>query len=184
MTGMWIVAFVLQWILLLLLTILLIGSLRYLGRVQKNIHLVTRYSTRFEEGDHIGHFELSDLNDLPVVSNALLHNGKKTLLFFLSPGCSGCKAVIHQVTDLAKREGNLENFEWSFVFIYTGSRALVKASAASLPLNEVTVLVDEEGVLYRKYDIRTFPVTIAVDDRGNVTDRKILAMWRNGSLKF
>jgi thiol-disulfide isomerase/thioredoxin len=110
MTGMWIIAFALQWVLLLLLTVLMIGTLRYLGLVQKNIHLVTRYTSRFEEGDRVGHFELADLKGLPVVSEALLSQDKKTLLFFLTPGCGGCKAVISQIADLAKKDQDHGDF--------------------------------------------------------------------------
>lgn len=173
MTGMWIVAFVLQWVLLLLLTVLLIGVLRYLGLVQKNIHLVTRYASRFEEGDHINHFELADLEGLPVVSKALLSQSKKTLLFFLTPGCSGCKAVISQIANLARAEGGLKKFGWSFVLIYTGSPAQVKAQVAPIPLGEATILVDEEGTLHRQYDIRAFPVAIAADEQGKVLRQKL-----------
>ena len=68
MAGIWLIAFVLQWVLLILLAILMAGVLRYLSFVQRNIHLVTRYATRFEKGDRISHFELADLSGFPVVS--------------------------------------------------------------------------------------------------------------------
>jgi peroxiredoxin len=173
MMGMWVVAFVLQWVLLLLLAVLLVGVLRYLGLVQKNIHLVTRYASRFEEGDRIGRFELTDLNDLPILSEALLSIKPKTLLFFLSTGCSGCTAMVKQIAELAKHEGGLGRFASSFVLIYTGSRTSVKAHVAPIPLGEVTVLIDEEGMLYRQYDIRQFPVAIAVNNHGRVIDQKL-----------
>lgn len=174
MAGIWIVAFVLQWVLLLLLAVLMVGALRYLGFVQKNIHLVTTYATRFEEGDRISHFELADLNSLPAVSKVLLTTNPKTLLFFLDIRCSGCKAVVSQIADLAKHEGGLKRFEWSFVLIYSGaSPTLVKAHVAPIPPSEAIVLADEEGTLYLQYDIRAFPVMIAVDSQGKVIDQKL-----------
>jgi hypothetical protein len=174
MAGMWIVAFVLQWVLLLLLAVLVVGALRYLGFVQKNIHLVTRYATRFEEGDRISHFKLTDLNSLPAVSEVLLTTNPKTLLFFLDTRCGGCKAMVSQIADLAKHEGGLKRFEWSFVLIYSGSSpALVKVHVAPIPLGEATVLADEEGMLHQQYDIRAFPVAIAVDSQGKVLDQKL-----------
>jgi peroxiredoxin len=173
MTGIWIVAFALQWVLLLLLAILTVGVLRYLSFVQNNIHLVTRYASRFEEGDRIGRFELSDLNGLPVLSKTLLNTSKKTLLFFLSTSCNGCDAVIHRLASLSKQNEGLKKYEWSFVLIFIGSRTSIEARVAQLPLGEITVLIDENGTLYQQYDIRTFPVTIAVDDQGSVMAQKL-----------
>ncbi|MGB8345309.1 MAG: hypothetical protein WCD86_10525 [Ktedonobacteraceae bacterium] len=186
MTGMWIVAFVLQWALLLLLAVLIVGVLRYLGFVQKNIHLVTRYASRFEQGDRISHFELSDLNGLPVLSKTLLSANPKTLLFFLSVGCSGCTAVVRQIADLAKREGGLKRFEWSFILIYLGSRSSAKTQVAPILSGEATILIDEVGTLHQQYDIRKFPVAIAVDNRGDVIDQKLgkdISAWLPDILK-
>jgi peroxiredoxin len=174
MAGLWIVAFVLQWVLLLLLTVLMVGVLRYLGFIQQNIHLVIRYASRFEQGDRISHFELPDLEGLSVVSKTLLDASQRTLLLFLNTSCSGCKAVIRYLADLIKREGGLKGLGWSVVAIYTGpdvSRESVeKHIALSLP-NEVTILVDEKGSLLQQYDLRGFPVGIAVDSRGQVIDQ-------------
>ncbi len=91
MTGMWFIAFVLQWVLLLLLAVLMVGVLRYLNFVQRNIHLVTQYASRFDQGDRISHFELPNLEGLPVVSKKLFDTSQRTLLLFLSPSCSGCR---------------------------------------------------------------------------------------------
>lgn len=84
-----------------------------------------------------------------------------------------------QVADLAKRKGGLKGLEWTFVFIYIGSRKSVKVHIANLPLDEVTVLIDEDGTLYQQYDIRSFPVAIAVDHTGTVMDqsRGSLSDW-------
>lgn len=186
MIGIWVVAFVLQWALLLLLAILMIGVLRYLSFVQRNIHLVTRYASRFEQGDRISHFELSDLNGLPVLSKTLLSANSKTLLFFLSVGCSGCTAVVRQIADLAKHEGGLKRFDWSFVLIYAGSRTSAKVHIAPIPLGEVTILIDEEGSLFQQYDIRKFPVAMAVDNQGSVIDQKLgneISVWLSNTLK-
>ncbi len=171
MEGIWLVAFVLQWIIVLLLVVLMVGVLRYLDFVRRNIHLVTRYASRFEEGDRINRFELSDLNGLPAVSDVLLSANSKTLLFFLNTGCSGCKAAVKLVADLAKREGGLKRFGWSFVFVYVGSRTSIKEHIAPLPLDEVTVLIDEKEVLPQRYDLRSFPVGIAVDNLGRVINQ-------------
>lgn len=186
MAGMWIVAFVLQWALLLLLAVLMVGVLRYLNFVRQNVHLVTRYASRFEQGDRISHFELPDLAGLPVVSKTLLDTSQRTLLLFLSPTCSGCDAVVRYLSDLVKREGGLRRLGWSVVAIYTGpyvSRESVEKHVASSLLNEVAILVDEKGSLAEQYDLRVFPVGIAVDNFGHVIDQSSgsVVSWMNQS---
>ncbi|SRR5579884_446722 len=172
MEQAWMIALILQWIFLLLLALMMVGVLRYLSFVQRNIHLVIRYASRFEPGDKITHFELADLNGLPVLSKNVLRNNEKTLLLFLNGSCSSCKKIVKYVADLAKREGGLKGLGWAFVFIYVGLPLLsTKEQINSLPLDEVTVLIDEKGVLLGQYDLRSFPVGIAVDNSGYVIDQ-------------
>lgn len=186
MAGIWIVAFALQWALLLLLAMLMVGVLRYLGFVQRNIHLVTRYASRFEQGDRISHFELSDLEGLPIVSKTLFDASQRTNLLFLSPTCSGCDAVVRYLADLVKHEGGLRRLGWSVVAIYTGpyvSRESVEKHVTPL-LNEIVILVDEKGLLAEQYDLRAFPVGIAVDNFGRVIDQSVgsVVSWMDQSL--
>lgn len=181
MEGIWLVAFVLQWVIILLLAALMAGVLRYLGFVQRNIHLVTKYTSRFEEGDRISHFELPNLEGLPVVSKVLLDTNQRTLLLFLSTSCSGCHAVVRYLADLVKREGGLRGLGWSVVAVYTGPyvlRAAVEKHIASNLLNEVTILVDEKGAISQQYDLRSFPVGIAVDNHGHVIDQSSSSLLR------
>ena len=181
MTGMWVVAFVLQWILLLLLAVLVVGVLRYLSFVQLNIHLVTRYASRFELGDRISQFELPNLEGLPVVSKALFDTSQQTLLLFLSPSCNGCNDVIDFLAHLVKDEGGLRRFGWSVVAVYTGpyvSRESVEKHVDSSLLKEMTILVDETGSISRRYDLRSFPVGIAVDHLGHIVDQSSRSMTK------
>lgn len=182
MTGMWLVAFVLQWVLLLLFAVLLVGVLRYLSFIQQNIHLVMQYASRFEQGDRIKHFELLNLEGLPIVSRALLRMNQRTLLLFLNTSCHGCEAVIHFLSDLVKEEGSLRKFGWSVVAIYTGpyvSRESVEKHIDPCLLDEMTILVDEKGKISQQYDLRSFPVGIAVDHLGQVVDQssRTMAKW-------
>lgn len=188
MSGMWMIAFVLQWIVLLIFAVLIVGVLRYLSFVQGNIHAVTHYASRFEQGDRISHFELPNLEGLPVVSKALFDRSQRTLLLFLSPSCRGCDAVIEDLTNLVKRERGLKRFGWSVVAVYTGpyvSRDAVEKHIDPSLLNEVTVVVDEKGLIAQRYDLRIFPVGIAVDHLGRVVDQssRSMARWLKQTLQ-
>lgn len=174
MTGIWLIVFVLQWLLLLLLAVLMVGVLRYLSFVQRNIHLVAQYSSRFDLGERISHFELPDLEGLPVVSKVLFNRNQRTVLLFLSTSCSGCSALVSYLANLVRKEGGLKRFGWSIVAIYTGpytSRESAEKHIDPVLLNEVTVVVDEKASIFREYDIRSFPVGIAVDQAGHVVDQ-------------
>jgi len=181
MSGMWIVAFALQWIVLLIFAVLIVGVLRYLRFVQSNIHVVTHYASRFEQGDRISHFELPGLKGLPVVSKALLKTSQRTLLLFLSPSCSGCDTVMDDLANLVKREQGLGKLGWSVIVIYTGpyvSREAVEKHIDPSVSNEVTVVVDEKGSIAQQYDLRSFPIGIAVDHLGRVIDQSSRSMTR------
>ena len=181
MGPMWIVGFVIQWILVLLLAVLMVGVLRYLSFVQRNIHLVMQYSSRFDQGDRISHFKLPNLEGLPVLSKTLLKGSQRTILLFLSPSCNGCDAVISYLANFAKDEGGLRKFGWSVVTVYTGphtSREAVEKHIDPLLLDEVTVLIDEQGSISQQYDFRSFPVGLAVDQSGHVVDQASRSMTK------
>lgn len=188
MSEMWIVAFILQWIILLIFAVLIVGVLRYLNFVQSNIQAVTDYASRFERGDRISHFELPGLEGLPVISKALFKTNQRTLLLFLSPSCRGCEAVMDELTSLVKHERGLSKFEWSVIVAYTGpyvSLEVVKKHIDPSLLNEVTIVVDEKGLIARRYDLRAFPVGIAVDHLGRVLDQssRSMARWLKQTLQ-
>lgn len=181
MPGMWMIAFVLQWIVLLIFAVLIVGVLRSLNYIQGNIHAVTHYASRFEQGDRISHFELPNLEGLPVVSKALFDTSQRTLLLFLSPSCRGCDAVIEDLTNLVKSEHGLSKLGWSIVVVYTGpyvSRKAVEEHINPSLLNRVTVVVDEKGLIAQQYDLRVFPVGIAVDHLGRVLDQSSRSMTK------
>jgi|SRR5579863_165698 len=172
MQGIWLVAFVLQWIVLLVLLLLVAGLFRYLGSIQGRGELATSQATRFEMGERIDPFVLSDLQNRPVDSKILLKG--KSLVFFVSSGCQGCKTMLKQVAELANREGGLKGLGWTFAFICYGTRENVEAFFKEyLPTEDITVLLDERSMVSNQFAIRSVPVGIALDERVRVVDQSI-----------
>lgn len=172
MQGIWLVAFVLQWIVLLILLFLVAGLFRYLGSMQGRSELATSRATRFEVGESIDHFVLKDLQSRLVDSKKLLKG--KSLLFFVSVGCQGCQVMLRQVAELASREGGLKGSGWTFTFICYGTREQVgEFFQEHLPTADITVLLDEKGTVSDQFVIRSVPVGVALDEHGQVVDQSI-----------
>lgn len=170
MQGVWIVAFVLQWIALLVLLLLVAGLFRYLGSIQERIDLATPRATRFELGGSIDHFVLADLQGRSIESKNLLE--RKSLLLFVSANCNACKTTLKQIAELARREGGLKGLGWGFIFICYGAREKVEEMFQEyLPTEDITVLVDNRGVVSSQFGIKSIPVGIAIDEQCRVLDQ-------------
>src|SRR5258708_19157998 len=100
-TGVWLVVFALQWILLLTLFVILAGFLRYFATIEERLNQSVPRVTKFQPGDLIGDFELPQLGGGEVARTTMI--GARWLLLLLSPSCSSCEAVARQVAELANR---------------------------------------------------------------------------------
>ncbi|MGI8968696.1 MAG: TlpA family protein disulfide reductase [Chloroflexota bacterium] len=174
MTGVWVVAFALQWTLLVLVAVLLVGVLRYLSSVQERIELAAPHITKFELRDHVSDFDLPDLDGRTVGSSSLIGCGTRAIILLLNPGCSSCKTAMMQVAELASRDGGLARIGWSVVCICSGELAAINQMVAAhegILAPGVTVLVDPESTIERLYGVRHMPTGIAVGANGLVVDQ-------------
>lgn len=165
MGGMWIVAFVLQWILILLLAIMMIGVLRYLASLQKSSLPADR--SRYEVGEHVDNFKLPDIHGHLFRSSSLIGQ-QRVVLFFLNPTCGPCGTAVKQIAELARREGGLGIIPWSFVLICSGEPSKIEQFVKSLPPDVATILVDKDLEVTKQYGVRSTPFAIAVDRLGEV----------------
>ncbi|MGH2443736.1 MAG: peroxiredoxin family protein [Chloroflexota bacterium] len=174
MTGTWVVVFALQWVLLVLVTVLLVGVLRYLSSVQERIELAAPHITKFELRDRVSDFELPGLDGRSVASRSLIGCGVRAVILLLNPGCSSCKTAMMQVAELALRDGGLTRIGWSVVCICSGELAAIDEMVAThegIRASGVTVLVDPESTIERLYGVRHMPTGIAVSANGLVLDQ-------------
>src|SRR2546430_5115552 len=102
MQGFWLVAFLVQWVLILFLTILMIGVLRSLASLQEFISQSSPDRSRFELGEQVSNFSLIDLQGNSIASQSLLGHGQKVLLVFLNSTCGSCSIMTKQLAELAK----------------------------------------------------------------------------------
>jgi hypothetical protein len=172
-TGIWLVAFVLQWILLLVLLVTLAGFLRYFATIEERLDQSVPRITKFQSGDSIGSFQLPNARggDFIFASDT----GSRILMLLLSPSCSSCEVAARQVAELANRARPIG---WAMVLVTHGTPQIVNDFVAralegtrlQMP-DSVTLVADEEGQLLREYMAASVPVGLAIDEHGHLLDQ-------------
>lgn len=176
MQGFWAVAFILQWVLLLLITAVVIGMARYLGSIQERIETTAPTVTKYDKGDVLEDFELPDLSGRGVALANVIGQGRKAMLFYLSPDCVSCKTVVMQLEEVATRSSGLPP-EWSIAVIFLGEESDVAQLLGEhqvILASSVQILVDAGGLVRKLYAIRHVPISVAVDEDGRVMDQSIM----------
>lgn len=176
MYGIWVVAFALQWVLLLVLTVLVAGMLRYLSNVQDRVDAFAPYVSRFDVGDRIANFTLPTLAGGSFAVEQMLRQGRSLVLLVVNPGCTSCKTVVMQLAELAGREGGFARSGWDAALVLTGARddveELVRANDGVIAPG-VHLLTDFDGDLLQQYAIRHVPIGIAIDANGRVLSQSM-----------
>lgn len=174
MQGLWLVAFGLQWLLILILCVLVAGILRYLGSIQEKIDLVAPAISRFALGERVSEFTLQDIWGNTFASTSWIGQREQVMLLFLNPTCDGCKTVVKQLAEVLQRPERVEGEEWSFLLICPGELVAIKEMVESLLSSQkVAILHDEDAdkLVSRDYGVRTHPTGMALDKRGRVVDQ-------------
>ncbi len=176
MHGIWLIAFILQWIVLLLLAALLAGVLRYLAAFQEKVRLAAPTISIFEVGQRVSDFALPDIQGKSVASTSLIGRGQNTLLLLLSATCGSCQTLIEQVAELTRRAGGVTATGWHVVLVIVANPGVVDDVVQKYPqlLSEgITVLQGtKEGVL-KQYGITGVPTGLAIDAQGQLLDQTL-----------
>ncbi len=174
--GIWLVAFVLQWAVLLLLVILLAGVLRYLATFQEKIRLAAPTISIFEVGQRVSDFVLPDLRGASVASTNLIGRGQKTMLLLLSATCGSCLTLIDQVAELAQRTGGVKATGWQLVLIVVaepGTADELVEHHQQLLSDGITILQETEGGVLQRYGVTGVPTGLALDAHGHLLDQTL-----------
>lgn len=87
MNSFWLVAFALQWALLLLLAALMVVTLRYLSSIQERIAQRITPVIRLEHGERIKDFVLPLLDGRSFRSGEVFGQGRHVMLLLLTATC-------------------------------------------------------------------------------------------------
>ncbi|MBX5457010.1 MAG: redoxin domain-containing protein [Thermogemmatispora sp.] len=172
MTGLWLLVFLVQWLLLIVLYCIVFAILRYLASLQSRLGQASVRVTRFEAGDKVSDFTLTDVAGQATSLGQFLQRGRKVLLLLLSASCTTCRAIVAQLDELASRPGGVPALGWMVVAVIYGQPAEVRLMAETLREREgIAVLVDSEALVARSYLVASIPIGLALDENGRVLDQ-------------
>lgn len=171
MQGIWVLAFTLQWVLVLLLVLVTAGVLRYLASIQERLDLAAPHISKYELGERIDDFSLRSMGGGMVARDDVARLGLPALFLLVQAGCGSCVTLMMQVAELGRRPGGWRTLEWSPVFVCAGEPSAIEQMAMETEvadLEGVTLLVDEDWEVPRQWGVRNAPTGIAADSRGVV----------------
>jgi hypothetical protein len=163
MQGIWVLTFLVQWVLVLLLAVLVVGILRYLHSVQERWDLAVPAISKYEIRQKIDDFELPDVSGTKIRSrDVFLPSGVAILV--VTPSCRSCLALLDQVSELVKRPNTV--LTKPILIIVAGTRDhlenLLRISPA-LDSQQVILLYDEDSSTLKTFGLRAVPTGLEVD---------------------
>lgn len=175
MEGIWLMAFLVQWVLMVFLGLLVIGILRQLNVMQQRWNMAAPPITALEIGDELPPVTLPDLHGSAVAVNARLRHRGGALLF-LSADCSSCRMLLERLSRLEQRErnhGQDRDGQKEVVLVVMGDQAKARRLLDEFPhlAEQACVVFDADGVMSRRLAIVAVPTGIAVDEDGRVVSQ-------------
>lgn len=181
MQGLWLIAFLVQWAIVLMLAVLVIGILRYLASVKERWNLAIPAITKYELQQRIDDFELPDVAGMIVKSTNLLTRSGAIILV-VTATCQSCTVLLAQVSEIAsRRETALAK---PVILIVLGPKDSTERLLDTYPgltsSDQVIALIDEQGVAVRKFGVDAVPTGFIVDHEGRMlsqTSNPHLTNW-------
>ncbi|MCS6846512.1 MAG: hypothetical protein RMN52_02205 [Anaerolineae bacterium] len=162
MEGIWLIAFLAQWALLLLLGLLVIGTLRQLGIMQQRWRMAAPPITSLEIGDVLPDLYLPDQDsEIVPVSGHLKQRGG--VILFLSGACAACRMVLEQLEALEDSDVANRGVVLIMVGDVAEARRLLRSHPGLAPA--ILVVFDVEGTAMRRLNVIAVPTGLVVDER-------------------
>jgi peroxiredoxin len=181
MQGPWLVAFIVQWVIVLVLTLLVAGILRHLARVEERWNLAAPPISAYELGQRIAEFELPDAAGTKVQSRDLLRWSDGTVMLLVTPSCSACATLLAQVSELVtRRDLALTKTLVMIALGPAGSLERLLGAYPNLRSDQVVALADEDGSVAHQLGVVAIPVGLVVDREGRLihqTNNPHVANW-------
>lgn len=172
MEGIWLIAFLVQWVLLLFLAVLVAGVLRQLRFMQERWQLAAPPVTVYEIHQQVAEIVLPDATGRQIHLSQHLARGDGGVILFVTPTCSSCATVMAQVSELVSRQNM--SLSKTFVMIVLGNRADVDSILRSYPelrCERVALLWDADAKVAGQFAVAVVPTGLAVDGERRVLDQ-------------
>lgn len=174
MQGAWLIAFTVQWVMVLILALLVIGILRHLVIMEQRWNLATPPISAYEKGQRIAEFELPNPTGTKLRSSDLLDQSDGGVILFVSASRSACVTLLTQVAAIVTRRDM--TLKKSLIVIGVGGAGTVARLLElhpDLQGSQVVMLSDDDSVVLRQFGITAVPTALAVDRQGRVIDQNL-----------
>jgi methylamine dehydrogenase accessory protein MauD len=176
MTGLWLASYVVLWVLVLVVCLLLIGILRQLGLMQRQLEL------RSPEGDssipaleHDGpaigspimELEVDTINGFGTLT--LAHERGSTLLMFMSPMCETCQHIVEPLNALEADAARTVRAAVIMRADEQGCRAFLSVFPLHMP-----VVCDSDRAITMGLDIHRAPFGLLYDEHGTLIRKGVV----------
>lgn len=174
MTGLWLVSYLVLWGLVVVMCLFLIGILRQLGLVQRQLEPDLPLSQLQEEsaipalehdGPTIGSplidLEVETINGFETLTSATLRDHGSTLLVFMSPLCETCQRIVEPLNILVEDAAHTLHA----AVIIRGDKQSCRAFVSLFPLH-IPVVCDSDRAITMGLDIHRTPFGLLYDKHG------------------
>ena len=173
LSGLWIASYVILWLVVLVVCVLLLGMLRQLGLMQRQLDARPTETQQEEDSipdlEHDGPAIGSALKDLKTdtlngfgnLSLASLHDCHPLLLTFMSPLCDTCQHIVEPLNDLV----NNASHAIRIAVIIRGEEQTCRAFLSVFPLHMPTIC-DSERTYTMSLDIHRTPFALLYNEQG------------------
>ncbi len=181
MTGLWLVGYLVLWGLVLIVCLFLIGILRQLGLLQRQLApspLQSQGGSSIPALEHDGlaigsplvDLEADTINGFGTLNLALLPDHDTTLLVFMSPMCEGCQHMVESLNALVADATRAVRA----VVIMRADEQGCKAFLSAFPLH-MPVVCDRDRSITMGLDVHRTPFGLLYDEHGTLIRKGLLA---------
>ena len=174
MTAPWQVAFGLQWLVLAVLAILVVGLLQKIDQLKNTLGLSTSPRiTRYDNGDRLPTFKATTAEAMDWSSDTDLSLADEGGIVLLATSeCQACQILMRQLVELAARIGDLSKLSKKITLLVLGSSvSSTGIDPSTLTHAGVTVLIDTEQVGHSVFGVHSVPIGVALDLEKRVTSQ-------------
>jgi len=181
MTGLWLASYLVLWGLVVFVCLLLIGTLRQLGLMQRQLESRPSESQKEDSipdlehdgptiGSPLANLEIGTINGYGTIALASLNECGPLLLAFMSPLCETCQHIVEPLNALVADAGRVIRT----AVIIRGDEQTSQAFLSLFPLH-MPVVCDSERTITMGLDIHRTPFALLYDERRTLIRKGFVA---------
>jgi methylamine dehydrogenase accessory protein MauD len=180
MSGLWLASYLVLWGLIVVVFLLLIGILRQLGLIYRQIEprpLQTQEENVIPAlehdgpaiGSHLVDRDVGTINGIGTLTLGTQRDGENTLLVFMSPMCETCQHLIEPLNALAKDTMH----SLRLAVIMRADEQACRAFLSVFPLH-MPVVCDHDRSITMGLDVHRIPFGLLYDEHGILIRKGLL----------